>query len=361
MNTSSAHVALGYRWFPTAAGYHIERALQSLDCAVTFVGLSEHGRAGYGEATSIASIVEAMPSPPDFFLWIDPAGRYFPLGIEELSIPTACYLIDVHLGHWRSAAAGFFDVVFVAQKDYVAPLRQVVGHDQVFWLPLAAAIDVHYDHNIERIFDVGFVGNLARAHQQTARARRLHLLRDQFQTNDFYRHYTPAQVGEAYSQAKIVFNTSIAGDVTMRVFEGSACGALVITDAVQNGLTDLFRPGEEIVVFQDDADLIEKILFYLDHPQERQAVAQAGQARTLAQHTYRHRARQIVDVMASPGLKHAAPMRTASAAQRNAARRKIYTHLHMLDALFDLERASGAIPLLRFWHALPCLVRRVLM
>ena len=361
MNASSAHIALGYRWFPTAAGYHIERALQSLDCAVTFVGLSEHSRAGYGEATSVASIIAAMPAPPDFYLWIDPAGRYFPLGIETLSIPTACYLIDVHLGHWRSDAARFFDVVFVAQKDYVAPLQQVVGHDQVFWLPLAAAVDVHYDHDLERIFDVGFVGNLARAHQQTARERRLRALADRFQTNDFYSHYTPAQVGETYSQAKIVFNTSIAGDVTMRVFEGSACGALMLTDAVQNGLAELFRPGEEIVIFQDDDDLIEKVRHYLEHPQERLSIAQAGQARTLAQHTYRHRAGQIVETMAAPGLKHVALMRSASAAERNTARRKIYTHLHMLDALFDLERSTGANPVVRLWHTLPCLLRRVLI
>jgi len=56
MSESSACIALGYRWFPTAAGYHLERALQALGHTVTFVGLGESERCGYGESTSLARI-----------------------------------------------------------------------------------------------------------------------------------------------------------------------------------------------------------------------------------------------------------------------------------------------------------------
>jgi len=354
------HVALGYRWFPTAAGYHLERAFAAIGADVHFIGVSDHGRAGHGETTSLLRIFEAMDTPPDFFLWIDPAGRYFPLDIEASPIPTACYLIDVHLGKWRFEVARFFDVVFVAQKDYVEPLRTRLGHQQVYWLPLAAADDVHFDHQVARVYEVGFVGNLARAHEKTSRRRRLQRLHKHFTMNDWSRSYTPAEVGAVYSRSKIVFNTSIAGDVTMRIFEGAACGALVLTDAVRNGLEELYRPGEEIVIFVDDDDLLEKVRYYLAHEAEREAIARAGQARTLAQHTYRHRAQSILEVMRAADLRQNAPMRAASTAERSAVRRKIYTHLHMLDAIFDLEKAGGAHPLLKLWRALPCLARRIL-
>lgn len=354
------NVALGYRWFPTSAGFHLERAIREAGVQVAFVGLGEAGRTGYGETTSIVDILAGLSTPPAFFLWVDPAGRYFPLDLERCPIPTACYLIDVHLGHWREAVARFFDVVFVAQKDYVPILRRAVAHDQVYWLPLAAALDVHGDRNLDRIYDVGFVGNIAQAHRQTARQRRLALLAERFNTNDFYRQYAPAQVGEVYSQSKIVFNTSIAGDVTMRIFEGTAAGALVLTDPVQNGFAELFEPSAEVVVYQDDDDLLAKVHYYLEHPQEREAIARAGQGRTLARHTYRHRVEQILEIMGAPTLRQLAPMRKASADERRAARRTVYTHLHMLDALFDQEKAAGAHPLLRFWRALPCLARRVL-
>jgi len=121
------HIALGYCWFPTAAGYHIERALLSLGHQVTYVGLPAAGRPGYDNSVPVTQVIAALPEKPDFFLWIDPAGRYFPPGIEDLPIPTACYLIDVHLGAWRYQAARFFDAVFIAQKDYLERFRRAVA------------------------------------------------------------------------------------------------------------------------------------------------------------------------------------------------------------------------------------------
>jgi|GEM_PF-865451 len=351
------HIALGYSWFPTAAGYHWERALVDQGHRVTFVGLGHAERSGYNGGTAIEDIVERLPARPDLFLWIDPADRYFPREIEKLSIPSACYLIDVHIGGWRRVAARFFDAVFVAQKDYVAEYAQAVGHHQVHWLPLAAASDVHRDHGLDRIYDVGFVGNLAAAHSKTARARRLALLAQRYRTNDFLRHYPPAEVGKIYSQSRIVFNTSIAGDVTMRVFEGAAAGALVLTDAVANGLDELFDVGSELVVFQDDADLLAQIDHYLAATGERQAIAQAGQRRVLAEHTYARRVDRLLEIVSDPGFQRLAPLRAAPDAERRAARRTVYTHLHMLDALLDDARAAGYGPVRRLWAALPCIAR----
>lgn len=355
------HVAIGYSWFPTAAGYHWERALGERGHRVTFVGLGREERPGYDGTTPIDRIVERLPDPPDLFLWIDPADRYFPQGIERLTIPTACYLIDVHLGDWRKAAARFFDGVFVAQKDFVAEYAQALGHGQVFWLPLAAAPDVHRDHHLSRLYEVGFVGNLSAAHRKTARARRLALLERHYQTNDFYRHYPPEEVGEVYSRSRIVFNTSIAGDVTMRIFEGAAAGALVLTDAVANGLGELFDVGKEIVTYRDDNELLAHIDYFLEQPEALEAIAAAGQRRVLAEHTYAHRVDRLVEVLSESAFQRAAPLRSAPEAAVRAARRVVYTRLQMLDALLDEARDAGENPLRRLWSALPCLARRLLL
>jgi glycosyltransferase involved in cell wall biosynthesis len=355
------HIAIGYRWFETAAGHHLERALQYLGHQVTYVGLPGDRRAGYDSSVPLTQVLSSFAEPPDLYLWIDPAGRYFPPDIEDLPIPTACYLIDVHLGRWRRRAARFFDAVFVAQKDYVASYRESVGHDQVWWLPLAAASDVHRRHDVPRIYDVGFVGNLTRAHRVSARGRRLDLIASRFTTNDFRVRYLPAEVGRVYSQSRIVFNTSIAGDVTMRLFEGAACGALVLTDAVANGLADLFKVGEEIVTYADDPDLLDKIAHYLTHDTERDRIAQAGQRRVLAEHTYEHRARRLVDCVSDSGFRRTAPMRAAGGENRWRARRSVYTHLHMVDALLDAAHARRLGPLQRAWAVWPCLWRRLLL
>jgi hypothetical protein len=353
------NIAMGYRWFSTSAGYHLERAFSSLGFDVKYVGVSSAERPGYDSNVYLPKIIDSFHEKPYFYLWVDPAGPYFPLGIENLSILTACYIIDVHLGKWRQEVAKFFDVVFIAQKDYVDKYRKVLGHDQVFWLPLAAAADVHKQLDLPRIYDVGFVGNISVAHRNTQRLRQLKLIAENFRTNDFYRFYPPEEVGQVYSQSRVVFNTSIAGDLTMRIFEGTLCGALVISDSAKNGLNELFHVGKEIVLYNND--FLEKIHFYLAHDNERVQIAVAGQKRALQEHTYHHRVKTIVNYLAQPTLKKHAPMRNASSQEKAMSRHTIYTHLHMVDAILDIAKEQKLGPLGRFVKVLPALGRRLII
>lgn len=57
----------------------------------------------------------------------------------------------------------------------------------------------------------------------------------------------------------------------------------------QPELAEHFEVGKECVAFRNESDLIEKIEYYLGHPEERVAIALAGQRRTLSNHLYRHR------------------------------------------------------------------------
>jgi len=354
-------IALGYRHYSTAAGFHIERAFRAIGHEVVYVGLPSNERPGYDGTARIGEILSRQPTRPDLFLWVDSAGRYFPRGIADLPLPTACYLIDTHLGTWRDKVALFFDAVFVAQHDCVDHLKQVVRHDHVYWLPLAAAADVHARQDSPRIYEVGFVGNIARAHRGTDRARRLQLISRYFRTNDFYRPYEPKEVGQIYSQSHIVFNTSIAGDVTMRIFEGTACGALVLTDSTTNALEQLFEIGKEIVIYSDDDDLLGKIRYYLDNEDKLTQIAEAGYRRSISQHTYDHRVGTIISKIAGSDFKQASPMRIADNLTRFAARREILTHLHMIGPLIDETKAAGYHIAHRTLSVFPCLFRRLLV
>ncbi len=354
------HIVLGYYYFPHSLGLHFESAFQTLGYTISYVGLPWKDRAGYDQSVPLGDLLSGISPRPDLYLWLDSGGKYFPVGIEDLPIPTACYLVDVHLGTWRQQAARFFDAVFVAQKNELPIYRQALGHDQVYWLPLAAA-DVFRPMELPRIYDIAFVGSMTAAHRKTPRGRRLELLAQHFSTNDFARSYTPAEASRIYNQARLAFNVSIHGDVNLRVFEGTACGALVLNDSAANGLAELFEIGRELVLYQDDADLFDKVAYYLAHDTEREQMAQAGQARTLGQHTIQHRAARIVEAVSAPSFKQQAPLRNASQHQRLEARLDVYTHLHMLDAIADATRAAGYHPARRVWKMLPCLARRVLL
>lgn len=90
----------------------------------------------------------------------------------------------------------------------------------------------------------------------------------------------------------------VAGDYAnnMRLYESTGVGAMLLTDSKRN-LGDLFEVGKEVVSYTDAEDLARKIDYYLEHDDERQEIAAAGQRRTLAEHTYEQRMRELVEIL----------------------------------------------------------------
>ena len=91
------------------------------------------------------------------------------------------------------------------------------------------------------------------------------------------------------AQSRIVVNvhsTAAEGFANnMRLFEAAGAGALLLTEAAPN-LADFFEPGREVATYDGPDELMEKLRHYLEHDEERVAIATAGQRRTLRDHTY---------------------------------------------------------------------------
>jgi spore maturation protein CgeB len=85
-----------------------------------------------------------------------------------------------------------------------------------------------------------------------------------------------------------------------RNFEIPGCGGFLLTGSADN-LEEYYQDGREVVIFHDDDELIDKIHYYLAHDEERSAIAQAGYERTLREHTYVHRFREIFTTMGFSG------------------------------------------------------------
>ena len=78
----------------------------------------------------------------------------------------------------------------------------------------------------------------------------------------------------------------------MRLFETTGVGACLITDWKEN-LADLFEPDAEVLTYRTAAECAEKVKYILEHENERRSIAEAGQVRTLREHTFENRAREI--------------------------------------------------------------------
>lgn len=99
------------------------------------------------------------------------------------------------------------------------------------------------------------------------------------------------EIAKAYSGAKLTLNVTYPHSITqpnMRTFEAPACGALLLNDSLP-GIGGFFDVGKEIETYSSVEELIEKIDYYLAHPQEAAQIAKAGQRRAHSEHTYEKR------------------------------------------------------------------------
>lgn len=81
-----------------------------------------------------------------------------------------------------------------------------------------------------------------------------------------------------------------------RLYEATGVGSMLITDWKVN-LHDLFASGQEVVAYRSAEECAAQIRYYLDHGDERATIARAGQQRTLQDHTYHLRMRELVDIV----------------------------------------------------------------
>lgn len=113
------------------------------------------------------------------------------------------------------------------------------------------------------------------------------------------RHCHPAIFGQAMfqtlSDSQITLNHH--GSIppfanNMRLYEATGIGTMLITDWKPN-LPELFDPQREVLAYRSNEECLSLIQRMLDHPDERQTIAAAGQQRTLKDHTYAQRLTQI--------------------------------------------------------------------
>jgi spore maturation protein CgeB len=80
--------------------------------------------------------------------------------------------------------------------------------------------------------------------------------------------------------------------VHLREFEAPMSGALYCT-GYSDELADCFEPDREVLVYRTNEEMLEKVSYYLAHPQEAETIRKAGRRRALNDHTYQRRFEQL--------------------------------------------------------------------
>lgn len=118
------------------------------------------------------------------------------------------------------------------------------------------------------------------------------------------RHTRPAVFGLALydllRRSRVSYNVhggvSPTSAANRRLWEATGVGSCLLTDDRRN-LPSLFEPDAEVVVYRSTGECIDKARWLLDHPAEARRIAEAGQRRTLRDHTVERRAEAFDEIV----------------------------------------------------------------
>ncbi len=243
---------------------------------------------------------------PDLVVGIQSAAPAY-RNIHDMACPTAYISVDTWHDPREFQVARNYDYVFAAQRALV-PYLHDGGCRHARWLPLACSPAHHHPEAVEEAFDIVFVGTL-RMKVNEQRIQRLGRLGKHFRVAK-QTGAGPEDMRRAFCRGRLAFNSSIAQDVNMRVFEVMAMGRPLLTnrDAEVNGLFELFEEGRHLITY-DDGDLIEQARRYLADGEARRRIGAAARAEVLAKHTYRHRVETLLKtVLTDRGRFEAGPL-----------------------------------------------------
>ncbi len=267
---------------------------------------------GYNESLNILKrqIAETKPDilymqdlsfcPPGFLSEVKPYVRLI-VGQIACPLPPPDYLKP-------------YDLILTSFPHYVERFREMGINSEYLKIAFSPSV-LDKIGGRDKKYGVTFVGGISPEHKQRREllaelARRVDI--------DFFGYgadgldsdspIAPRHHGEIWgldmyrvlSSSKITVNCHISVAErwanNMRLYEATGCGAMLITDYKAN-LGDLFDVGAEIAAYKNVDELVSLIDYYLKHEVEREAIAGNGQQRTLCEHTYYNRLRDLLAIV----------------------------------------------------------------
>ncbi len=222
----------------------------------------------------------------------DPRFRFFPEGLLEVPIPTAFWAVDNHLNYrWHKEYSWQFDVTFFAQKDYIRAAHRY-GATNIHWLPLAADAEYHRIEPNPGKYAVSFVGNIS------AGRRKFFDSIDRDIPLNIASGVYEEEMAHILAESKIGLNVSLREDLNMRFFEVLASGALLVTQKIEAGVSELFQDGVHFVI-HNLTNVSSVLKYYLENESQRAEIAARGRELCLSRHTYKHRCEELIRVALS--------------------------------------------------------------
>ena len=276
------------------------------------------------EGISKSEDIYKVAQETDLFIWVHTHGWKTPgrmpmdqvlIKLKDLGVPTMTYHLDLWFGLKRQndlsndnfyRTIGHFFTVDKLMADWFNENTEVKGH-----FILAGVYEdecyLHEVYNREYDKDIIFVGSKGYHPEYPYRPILIDFLKKTY--GDRFTHVggdgdtgtiRGDELNKIYAKSKIAIGDSLNLNFNYpyyssdRLFESTGRGGFTIFPKIE-GLEETFSD-DEIVWYEHGnlKDLKNKIDYYLEHEDEREAIRIAGHNRTKRDHTYKQRWEQIL-------------------------------------------------------------------
>lgn len=230
------------------------------------------------------------------------------LGVKHYGCVTANLFPD-YLNHWPviKEISRYYDFFFTFDQATIKRLVRL-KRKNIYYMPQAT--DPEEDIGKEKIYDITFIGtyNKWRENYLSSLKRfNLNIWGDQRWFNSSLKKFTRGgrmklfKMKDIIKRSKINLNiffddeTPMEG-VSLRPYEITGSGGFLLTQYVKD-YDNVFVNDKEIVYFKTPQEMVDKVKFYLKNDEDRGKIAYAGYLKTLKDHTYEKRMKQMLEII----------------------------------------------------------------
>ncbi|MEQ8175552.1 MAG: glycosyltransferase [Syntrophomonadaceae bacterium] len=261
----------------------------------------------------IKEILNSLKLQPDF-IFINEYGELAPkvTGLSSLSIPYGVLLHDLHHRidlRKESLRRDNVQHIFSISRDKFFEWYPEFA-EQFHWLPHPVNTDIFKDYQLAKDINYLIMGVVSVKGLYSLRYKMLMAMQNKpgfvFHEHPGYRRFTAEEksrlfFGERYAReinrAKMFLTCGSKYNYSLsKYYEVLACNTLLLAPATQE-LYDLGFVPEENFVAVTESNFEEKAEYYLQHEEERLAIARQGYEMVRARHSAVQRAKEMVDII----------------------------------------------------------------
>ena len=197
---------------------------------------------------------------------------------------------EVRFDYYSRWWVPYLDYCVTNNAETVPKYKKLGGIRVLYGIPCTGIAVPRDLSNLKEKYTVSFVGRKFLDREQNINELRKRNISVHVVGRGWGNYISHEEMIDIFRTSKINLNFSRIGNTTQikgRVFEICLVGGFLLTEYVP-GIEKFFEINREIVCFQNAEEMIEKIIYYLSHDEDRRSIAQAGWKRATSEYTSFH-------------------------------------------------------------------------